>query len=385
MLLARRKTKQGKKGRDVPLGARHTLTTLAVANPVYSEPDSNPVYSSLGTSTMELDTHRRRSMAEVPGGRAQPPAEIDAMTVYESMVIGRGSFWLVYRGKLQDGRTVAVKRVDHQQQLHEGAHDGLVVREAVFWAQIASHDNLVRFYGLMREPLQLVFEHMENGALVAYLQARTTDETRKREILLDCARALNYLHSLDIIHGDVAARNVLVAADHRCKLSDLRLAQFLRASGTLKARGSSHGGSAAQGSDSAGSAPVRWAAPETLQKKGKEAVKASDVWSFGVLGYEVWTEGKTTPYADIGDERVVATRVREGLRLACPPLCPRVVHETVMVPCWAAELYRRPVAQDLLDRLLDLVGRATAGQQSAGDVDEQMGFGPGYLEVNADE
>lgn len=146
-----------------------------------------------------------------------------------SNLIGQGGYGSVYKGKLVDGRLVAVK------QLSEASHQG----KREFAAEIETisrvqHRNLVKLYGCCLEgnkPL-LVYEYLENGSLDKALFGKGSsnlDWPTRFEICLGIARGLAYLHeesSIRVVHRDIKASNVLLDANLNPKISDFGLAKL---------------------------------------------------------------------------------------------------------------------------------------------------------------
>ncbi|XP_066343812.1 probable LRR receptor-like serine/threonine-protein kinase At1g56130 [Miscanthus floridulus] len=144
-------------------------------------------------------------------------------------LLGEGGYGSVYKGKLADGRVVAVK------QLSETSHQG----KQQFAAEIETisrvqHRSLVKLYGCCLEgnkPL-LVYEYLENGSLDKALFGSgklNLDWPTRFEICLGIARGLAYLHeesSIRVVHRDIKASNVLLDANLNPKISDFGLAKL---------------------------------------------------------------------------------------------------------------------------------------------------------------
>jgi len=96
--------------------------------------------------------------------------------------------------------------------------------------------------------------------------------------------------------------------------------------------------------------PIRWSAPEVLEYR-KYSHK-SDVWSFGVLMWEIFTEGKI-PYKELDNNEVVA-EVLSGYRLEKPPTCPDNVFE-IMMNCWAKKASERPTFEVIFDQISTII------------------------------
>ncbi|XP_074588845.1 putative LRR receptor-like serine/threonine-protein kinase At1g56140 [Curcuma longa] len=146
-----------------------------------------------------------------------------------SNILGEGGFGPVFKGKLQDGRTIAVKL------LAATSHQG----KGQFLTEIATisavqHRNLVKLYGCCVEEDKriLVYEYLENKSLDQAIFGKSSlhlDWPKRFEILLGIARGLAYLHEesrVRIVHRDVKASNILLDADLNPKISDFGLAKL---------------------------------------------------------------------------------------------------------------------------------------------------------------
>lgn len=140
----------------------------------------------------------------------------------------------------------------------------------------------------------------------------------------------------------IAARNVLVDAALTCKISDFGMSAAVcggdsdYASNYIKLHGE---------------LSVRWSSIEVLQE-GKYS-RASDVWAFGILVYEIMSRGKL-PYAEFPMLTEATAQIREGAKLPCPEECSVTVYDEIMYPCWNADPSQRPGFRTLKDRLVSL-------------------------------
>ncbi|KAJ1272782.1 hypothetical protein BS78_06G228400 [Paspalum vaginatum] len=146
-----------------------------------------------------------------------------------SNLLGEGGYGSVYKGKLGDGRVVAVKQLS--QSSNQGKKQFAAEIETISYVQ---HRNLVRLYGCCLEsntPL-LVYEYLENGSLDLALFGKgglDLDWPTRFEICLGIARGIAYLHeesAIRIVHRDIKASNVLLDADLNPKISDFGLAKL---------------------------------------------------------------------------------------------------------------------------------------------------------------
>ncbi|KAJ3693539.1 hypothetical protein LUZ60_009019 [Juncus effusus] len=189
-------------------------------------------------------------------------------------ILGEGGYGPVYKGKLSDGRIVAVK------QLAATSHQG----KQQFLTEIATisavqHRNLVKLYGCCTEgntPL-LVYEYLENRSLDQALfrkQSLYLDWSTRFEICLGVARGLAYLHeesSVRIVHRDIKASNILLDGDLNPKISDFGLAKLYDDKKT-------HISTRVAGT-------IGYVAPEYAMRG--HLTEKTDVFAFGVLVLEI--------------------------------------------------------------------------------------------------
>uniref|UniRef100_A0A914DQZ0 Protein kinase domain-containing protein n=1 Tax=Acrobeloides nanus TaxID=290746 RepID=A0A914DQZ0_9BILA len=154
------------------------------------------------------------------------------------------------------------------------------------------------------------------------------------------SNGLEYLNSLGCIHRDVAARNVLVNQGNVCKIGDFGLCR-LTDNLLYTARG--------------GRLPLRWMAPESL--KSFEYSFKSDVWSYGIVLYELFSLGEV-PYSTI-ENRHLLDFLESGERLSKPIYCPEEIYQ-VMLKCWRLQPEERPSFREICPIFIRILENATA-------------------------
>ncbi|XP_020850180.1 tyrosine-protein kinase CSK [Phascolarctos cinereus] len=240
--------------------------------------------------------------------------------------IGKGEFGDVMLGDYR-GNKVAVKCIKND------ATAQAFLAEASVMTQLR-HSNLVQLLGVIVEEkggLYIVTEYMAKGSLVDYLRSRGRSVLGGDCLLkfsLDVCEAMEYLEANNFVHRDLAARNVLVSEDNIAKVSDFGLTKE------------------ASCTQDTGKLPVKWTAPEALREK-KFSTK-SDVWSFGILLWEIYSFGRV-PYPRIPLKDVVP-RVEKGYKMDAPDGCPAAVYE-VMRNCWHLDAATRPTFLQLREQL----------------------------------
>jgi len=193
------------------------------------------------------------------------------------------------------------------------------------------NDNIVSLIGVVTKdlPVLLVMELCEMGSLEKYLRSNLDLHPAARlQMACDVAYGLTAIHKLGLVHRDISARNVLLDSTFRCKVADLGFARSVSESEYYQTR--------------KGRFAIRWIAPEALTS-GKFSEK-SDVWSFGVLMWEIWSCG-AVPYSPWPNERV-CTAVANGVTLSSPEECPPNVFE-IMMRCWNRNASMRPAMSGL--------------------------------------
>nr|XP_025036503.1 tyrosine-protein kinase STYK1-like [Pelodiscus sinensis] len=254
---------------------------------------------------------------------------------------------LVRRGSLGPSLPVILKKLPVASSPQEMKH---FIELMKFHIQICTHDSLVKALWCQSQtlPLCLVLEAMSLGNFLGFLwQTRQGSVPRKGHIhvltekkvfamAIQIARGLDYLTaSQRLIHGDVAARNVLIHQD------------LTRSP-------------AARPSKEAAEVPIKWLPPERILKHPVTA--RSDVWAFGILLYEAVTLG-APPYPALQPSEVLPWLQRQH-RMEKPDQCGDDLYR-IMRSCWQWKASKRPTFSQLIDQLDSHVPRANEAETLA--------------------
>jgi hypothetical protein len=260
---------------------------------------------------------------------------IDVTDVELGSVLGRGAFGVVRRAEWR-GRTVAVKQIK-KSTIGDDKAVADFEEEIGRMAAMQSHENVVRLFGVVQladGDIGAVVEFCAQGALVDALygeKARDFSPDELLQIAYDAACGVMHLHANKIVHRDIAARNVLLAGkkDLVAKVSDFGMAR--NAEGV-------YSGISNEQHTAASIGPVKWMAPEQLDRMAYS--RASDVFAFGVLLYEIFA--RAAPWADVANVNVI-TQVLKGNRMELSGV-PTELRDVVQ-RCWAQEPRDRPTMQ----------------------------------------
>jgi serine/threonine protein kinase len=211
------------------------------------------------------------------------------------------------------------------------------------------HPNVIRLLAVCTTSSQkcMIFQHMDLGSLDELLRSsdpnnpqhdpnasHLLESTHFLTICCQLASGLNHLSSLRFVHRDIAARNCLINSQFQVKLADFGLSRDLSAQDYYRI------------GDGNSFIPIRWMPPEALLYS--KFTLQSDVWSFGVLMWEVYSYGQL-PYTGLSSHEVIDC-VKSLKILSKPSLCPLEVYD-IMRSCWIKAPSKRPTIRQVLDHL----------------------------------
>ncbi|XP_013917497.1 PREDICTED: ephrin type-A receptor 5 isoform X3 [Thamnophis sirtalis] len=268
--------------------------------------------------------------------------EIEVSYISIERVIGAGEFGEVCSGRMKlPGKCelpVAIKtlKVGYTEKQRRD-----FLGEASIMGQF-DHANIIHLEGVVTKskPVMIVTEYMENGSLDTFLKKNDGHFTVIQLVgmLRGIASGMKYLSDMGYVHRDLAARNILINSNLMCKVSDFGLSRILEddPEAAYTTRG--------------GKIPIRWTAPEAIAFR--KFTSASDVWSYGIVMWEVVSYGER-PYWEMTNQDVIKA-VEEGYRLPSPMDCPAALYQ-LMLDCWQKDRNSRPKFDEIVCILEKLI------------------------------
>ncbi|XP_069085804.1 BDNF/NT-3 growth factors receptor isoform X4 [Pleurodeles waltl] len=254
--------------------------------------------------------------------------------------LGEGAFGKVFLAECynlyleQDKILVAVKTLkEASDNARKDFH-----REAELLTNL-QHDHIVKFYGVCVEgdPLIMVFEYMKHGDLNKFLRSHGPDavlmaegtllaeltQSQMLHIAQQIASGMVYLASQHFVHRDLATRNCLVGENLLVKIGDFGMSRDVYSTDYYRVGGHTM-------------LPIRWMPPESIMYR--KFTTESDVWSLGVVLWEIFTYGKQ-PWYQLSNNEVIEC-ITQGRVLQRPRTCPKEVYD-LMLGCWQREPHMR--------------------------------------------
>lgn len=238
-------------------------------------------------------------------------------------LIGKGGYAEVWLGEnINTGDQVALKQLYPTLTPKQVRSFAREIRTMSY----GNHPFFVKFIGFSSTScLTLISEYMPNGSLFRFLRSehrrKRLTGTHRTLIAMGIAHAMNYLHSLGIIHRDLKSMNILLDSKYFPRLCDFGIARFLDPTQVMTTHiGTPH-----------------WMAPEILN--GNRYGKEVDVYSFAMLMYELMTN--LIPWAGLEPSTVIKQVCADNLRPKLPPETPEPIRKLIHL-CWSKSPEKRP-------------------------------------------
>ncbi|CAG9798345.1 unnamed protein product [Chironomus riparius] len=284
--------------------------------------------------------------------------EFDRDKLTLDTTLGEGEFGKVLKAYIQEIdkdnsiRTVAVKTI----KTKNNSVELLALLSEFQLLQEVSHPNVIKLLGacIKSEPPLIIIEYCCFGSLRSYLRlSRKLEEAGDLNIdgvepvtatdvlsfSWQICKGMSYLADIKLVHRDLAARNVLLAEGRVCKISDFGLTRDVYEDDAYLKKSKDR-------------VPVKWMSPESLADHVYTA--KTDVWSFGIVGWEIITLG-ATPYPGIPPQNLYHL-LRSGYRMERPENCSPEIY-MLLEACWADDPMKRPSFKALGAKFESLLGK----------------------------
>ncbi|XP_066917660.1 receptor tyrosine-protein kinase erbB-4-like isoform X2 [Clytia hemisphaerica] len=293
--------------------------------------------SQVGLPTFDFSDHYIHTL--LPN---QEPVIISENDISQQDILGTGHFGKVYKGswqrRLHDGKMVKVPVAI--KTITDGKEMSWKTEVSIFTALNQNHSNIIKFLGLLigGTEVRMVTEFAPYGSLLDRLRSKEIScVATLSQFAAQISSGMVYLHSRNLVHRDLSARNILVTGKKQVKISDFGLSKVLNDTQTEWVM------------DSSESLPMRWLAPESLTSG--VFTSASDVWSYAVVLWEMFTFGDS-PWGDLNNEQV-KQKIQNGECLPEPRFCPDEIYEVIKM-CMTFDQCSRPpfhiIHQEVLHR-----------------------------------
>ena len=338
-------------------------TSLRSGEPIYNEALEPSMFSQKNPSN-ESDLHPYGPIYANPKAlkKADTPLEVTAANVCEVKQLGIGEFGEVVLAETigvslkdmklsqtDDNKSVRIQvAIKKLKLLAKNPVREAFEKEIKFMSRLKD-DNIVRLLAICTSNTPfIVMEYMENGDLNQYLQkhdlAPSEGPTKPNQLpvsillymAVQIASGMRYLASLKYVHRDMATRNCLVGMNFTIKISDFGMSRNLYEHSYYCIRGRAI-------------LPIRWMATESFYGQFSEK---TDIWSFGVTMWEIFTLTKTQPYEELDDQEMIQDAIRGASRrlLDRPEACPMEVYQ-VMLRCWEYSPEDRATFEEVFNTL----------------------------------
>uniref|UniRef100_A0A8C0ESY8 receptor protein-tyrosine kinase n=1 Tax=Bubo bubo TaxID=30461 RepID=A0A8C0ESY8_BUBBB len=288
--------------------------------------------------------------------------------------LGHGAFGKVVQASAFGIKKSPTCRIVAVKMLKDGATASeykALMTELKILIHIGHHLNIVNLLGACTKnggPLMVIVEYCKYGNLSNYLKSKRNffcpnkvrrqmalgwdtctvdaDEVYKLPLTMEdlisysfqVARGMEFLSSRKCIHRDLAARNILLSENNVVKICDFGLARDIYKNPDYVRKGDAR-------------LPLKWMAPESIFDKIYNT--KSDVWSYGVLLWEIFSLG-ASPYPGVQIDEDFCSRLKEGTRMRAPEQATEEIYQ-IMLDCWQSNPNDRPRFSELVKKLGDLL------------------------------
>ena len=256
----------------------------------------------------------------IPDGTRTRPIEIARARVKLSHVIDRNETKDLSKGVLDFDKSASKRNILIKSLSMNSRHKENVchlMQEAALLSGL-NHSNVIKLIGIitLSEPVSLLLEYCEYAALISVFGCVELSLRQEYRMAAEISFGMAYLVEQHIVHRDLTSANVRVSDRLQCKIGLSGLSRYLFTGSTISVSGDP--------------IAIHWASPEALAHRLFS--EQSDVWSFGVVVYELWSKGRL-PFGNI-----LSTQLRDAIiRGTRPPLPSDCTpqHAVIFAACWS--------------------------------------------------
>jgi serine/threonine protein kinase len=311
-------------------GFPYKLRSLIPSDSVYCQ-NLPKVESEKGTIKETKKFKRHKIKLDGPKKLSERKPKENFKDIKLENVLGEGEFGTVYKAILNGKKQVAVKMLKDLNAFKD------FEREAEIMNNIGNHPCIVKIFGIIKEKDKfMIIQELLVCSLLdkLYQTPRVITEYNLKSWSVEIVSGMDHLEQKKIVHRDLAARNILLGSNLQAKISDFGLSRTYEDEYT-------------QTKDY--KIPIKWYAPESIERS--RFTSKSDVWSFGIMLWEMWSYGDI-PYGEKNGEEVYDF-IRVGKRLRKPDHCLNSTY-SIMEKCWDWNEETRPSFKDLMEIFKEL-------------------------------
>ncbi|KAK2140211.1 hypothetical protein LSH36_1437g00034 [Paralvinella palmiformis] len=261
-------------------------------------------------------------------------------------ILSEGNFYQTWKGKLTQNKSAPLQIVIKKTKDDCEIFDNYLKIQGLYLTKLRSNDNIIACLGMTSDLKLLIMEVAPLGNLRQYLEIKanemyynvTSSKTLEMDFINQIIEASDAVHQLDPpgLFYCLCSSNVLLSSDQKCKLSGFASKESVRAREKWEEENNLP-------------RPIQWLAPEAIKLNH---VIQSDIWSIGLLMWEIFNAGKL-PFGDVSDDEA-RQKVLTGQRPIKPTKCSDDMFD-IMTQCWMRQPYNRPSLHDISVKCNELI------------------------------
>jgi len=285
---------------------------------------------------------------------------LDEIQIHKNELLGKGQYGSVYKGKWR-GLEVAIKIFDNDMT---GFSKKELLHEFKILTQL-HHPNIVQLLGYTSDPFMVIMEYFKLGNLQQFLEKHQfwLSNFHRLQLCLEIAKGIHYLHNRKpawIIHRDIKPSNFLVDTGLRIKIADFGMSKFIQVNPSafqpphfILSKSNPNLPDAAILVPKSGNAGTpSYMAPEMLNEKDLFYTKSIDIYSFGIVMYEIFSRKRI--FYEWSNHALFLEEVKKGIHPRFPYCFPKKI-KTLILECLHKDSRKRPDSSMIVERLDDIM------------------------------